>query len=262
MENNVSTNKLVIHCCHHKTGTMVMTKILHDVCKHFNLKLQSCSQKNLRTNTDVWIQHHSRIDFSIINRPIIGTHMIRNPYSIIISAYEYHKITTEKWANQKIKNLNNITYKEALNRFNKKDGIYFEMANKFFLESSRNTINDIYNWNYNMPNFLETKYEDLMTNFNETLTNMFKHYEFTVSMIDTALKIAEKHNINLKNPTLLKNSKHITNISIDLNIWKTYFTPELKRTFLKIYPRNIFSKIGYYNDLDDSEHTEKKNETN
>ena len=81
-------------------------------------------------------------------------------------------------------------------------------------------------------------------------------------MIDTALKISEKHNINLKNPTLLKNSKHITNKSIDLNIWKTYFTPELKRTFLKIYPRDIFSKIRYYNDLDNSEHTEKKNETN
>jgi len=41
------------------------------------------------------MENHSHIDFSKIHRPIIGSHMIRNPCGIINSAYEYHKITDE-----------------------------------------------------------------------------------------------------------------------------------------------------------------------
>jgi len=83
----------------------------------------------------------------------------------------------------------------VLNLLKEKDGIYFEMKNQLYKESSKNTIMDMYNWNYNMSNFLETKYEDLMSNFNGTITLIFKHYGFTPTMISTALKIAANHNI-------------------------------------------------------------------
>jgi len=240
--------KLIIHCCHHKTGTYVMMKILRDVCYHFKLKFQYCSQKKLKNDTDIWMENHSKIDFSKINRPIIGSHMIRNPCGIIISAYDYHKITDEPWANEKIEKVDNITYKNILNFLNEKEGIYFEMKNQLFRESSKNTIMDIYNWNYNMPNFLETKYEDLMSDFNGTLTRIFKHYGFTSTMITTALKIAGIHNIHNKDQIYLQNDIHITNKSFDLDKWKTYFSDsEVKSKFLGIYPRNLFSKIGYPN---------------
>lgn len=240
--------KLIIHCCHHKTGTYVMMKILRDVCLHFRLKFQYCSQNKLKNDTDIWMENHSKIDFSKINRQIIGSHMIRNPCGIIISAYEYHKITDEAWANQKIKKLNNITYKDALNLIQEKDGIYFEIKNQLFQESSRNTIMDIYNWNYNMLNFLETKYEDLMLDFNGTLTRIFTHYGFTSTMITTALKIAEIHNIQNMNQKYLESDNHITNKSMDLDKWKNYFNDsELKNKFWGIYPSNIFTKIGYPN---------------
>jgi hypothetical protein len=240
--------KLIIHCCHHKTGTYVMMKILRNVCNHFRLKFQYCSQKKLKNDTDIWMENHSKIDFSKINRPIIGSHMIRNPCGIIISAYEYHKITDEPWANEKIEKVDNMTYKNILNFLNEKKGIYFEMKNQLFRESSKNTIMDIYNWNYNMPNFLETKYEDLMSDFNGTLTRIFKHYGFTSTMITTALKIAAIHNIHNKDQIYLQNDIHITNKSFDLDKWKTYFSDsEVKSKFWGIYPRNLFSKIGYPN---------------
>ena len=225
-----------------------MMKILRDVCQHFRLKFQYCSQNKLKNDTDIWMENHSKIDFSKINRQIIGSHMIRNPCGIIISAYEYHKITDEAWANQKIKKLNNITYKDALNLIQEKDGIYFEIKNQLFQESSRNTIMDIYNWNYNMLNFLETKYEDLMLDFNGTLTRIFTHYGFTSTMITTALKIAEIHNIQNMNQKYLESDNHITNKSMDLDKWKNYFNDsELKNKFWGIYPSNIFTKIGYHN---------------
>ena len=133
---------------------------------------------------------------------------------------------------------------------NQKDGVYFEMKNQLFRESSKNTIMDIYNWNYTMPNFLETKYEDLMLDFNGTLTCIFKHYGFTSTMITTALKIAAIHNIHNKDQTYVQKNNHITNKSLDLDIWKTYFNDsELKHKFWGIYPSNIFTKIGYPNYL-------------
>ena len=240
--------KLIIHCCHHKTGTYVMMKILRDVCKHYKLKFQYCSQNKLREDTDIWMENHSHINFSKIHRPIIGTHMIRNPCGIIISAYEYHKITDEPWANNKIQKLENITYKNALNLLKEKDGIYFEMKNQLFQESSWNTIMDIYRWDYKRPNFLEVKYEDLMQDFNATLTQMFKQYGFTSTMIATALKIAANHNIQNMDQKYLKSDSHITNKSLDWEKWKTYFSDsELKNKFWGTYPPDIFTKIGYPN---------------
>jgi len=244
------TKKLIIHCCHHKTGTHVMKKILTDVCKHFKLKFQYCRQKKLRKDTDIWMEKHSNIDFNSIKRPIIGSHMIRNPCAIIISAYHYHKNTDEPWANEKNKELSDSSYRKVLNMLNENFGIHFEMKNTLYKESSKNTIMDIYNWNYNMPNFLETKFEDLMTNFNGTLTRIFKHYGFNQNMIEKALKIAANHNIQTKNHQFILKNKHITNKTFDREKWKKYFNnSELKKKFWVIYPPNLFSKIGYSNDL-------------
>ena len=238
--------KLIIHCCHHKTGTVVIEKILRNVCSHFGLKYQYCPQSKLEADTDVWMEHHSHIDFTTIRRPIIGTHMIRNPCAIIVSAYEYHKTTKEGWANRKIKKLDKMTYKDVLNSLSEKDGLIFEMKNTLYLESSKNTIMDMYNWDYENPNFMEFKYEDLMNNYNGTLANMFKHYGFTKDMIRTSLIIAAEYNIRKKDEKDLQKNGHITNKSIDLDKWKTYFNnPELIQKFRRIYPVDIFDKIGY-----------------
>ena len=112
------------------------------------------------------------------------------------------------------------------------------------------TVNETSFTASNMPNFLETKYEDLMTDFNGTLTRIFKYYCFTTSMINTALKIAGNHNINTKDQTALNNDNHITNKSLDLDKWKQFFSDsELKHKFWEVYPSNIFTKIGYTNYL-------------
>lgn len=237
---------LIIHCCHHKTGTVVIEKILRAVCNKFGIKYQYCSQDKLEETTDVWVEHHSKIDFSKINRPIIGTHMIRNPCAIIISAFEYHKKTIEPWANKKIPSYENKSYRNILNGLSKENGIIFEMKNKLYVESSRNTIMDIYYWDYFMPNFLELKYEDLMIDFNGVLKNMFKHYGFTREMIVIALEIAKPHNLRNKTENDLKKNGHITNKDIDLYKWKEYFLSDaIISKFLKTYPNDLFDKIGY-----------------
>jgi hypothetical protein len=248
------TKKLIIHCCHHKTGTVVMEKILRHFCHEKGLKYQYCGQRGLKPDTDVWIENHSHIDFSKIDRPIRGTHMIRHPCSIIVSAYEYHKITPERWTNRKIKKLEGTpSYKDILKKFNLTDGMKFEMSNSFFTESSQRTINDIYNWDYTRENFLELKYEHLMADYNTTIRNMFKFYGFPSEDIELAVKIAKKYNIRNKDFTDYK-TVHITNKKIDLDLWKKYFTKELVETFVETYPDDLFERLGYYTD-DIKKHT-------
>ena len=240
---------LIIHCCHHKTGTVVVEKILRTISTPLGLKYQYCPQSQLEPDTDIWLEHHSKIDFSQIDRPVIGSHMIRNPCAVIVSAYEYHKNTIEPWANRKIRSLNNVTYREILGKLNLEEGLYFEMKNDLYLESSKNTIMDIYNWDYRRPNFLEVKYEDLMTDFDGVLSNMFKHYGFTREMIDKSLDLASRYNLRNKKAEDLQNNKHVTNKNLDLDKWKEYFNnPELIKKFWKIYPEDIFQKIGYIDD--------------
>jgi len=175
--------------------------------------------------------------------------MIRNPCAIIISAYEYHKSTIEPWANRKIKALNNITYRGILNQLPEEEGIIFEMKNEYYLESSMNTIMDIYNWDYRRPEFLEVKYEDLMSNYDLTLSNMFKHYGWSREWIETGIRLAQPYNLRNKNKDELIKNKHVTNKNMDLNKWKEYFkNPNLASKFSKLYPDDIFQKIGYADD--------------
>ncbi len=44
---------LIIHCCHHKTGTVVIEKILRAVCNYFGIRYQYCSQDKLEPTTDM-----------------------------------------------------------------------------------------------------------------------------------------------------------------------------------------------------------------
>ena len=65
-------------------------------------------------------------------------------------------------------------------------------------------------------------------------------------MIHTALIIAAEYNIRKKDEKDLQKNVHITNKSIDLDKWKIYFNDlELIQKFRRIYPTEIFDKIGY-----------------
>ena len=237
---------LIVHCCHHKTGSVVLRKIINRIGKELDYKVQVCIQSQLKDDIDIWMENHSHINLKKINRPIIGTHMIRNPCAILASAYEYHKINKEPWAFKRLRKFNNLNYKEILNNLDFEDGFIFEMKNDFFLESSKNTIMDIYNWNYTKTNFLELKYENLMEDFDGTLTNMFKHFGMHEKKIKKMLKICQEYNLRKNKDSNIQKNIHVTNKNIDLNKWKKYFnTKKIYNNFIEIYPNDIFEKLGY-----------------
>ena len=181
-----------------------------------------------------------------------------------LEGHEYHKKTNESWVNRKIKSLGKQSYKEIMNSLSNENGLLFEMKNELYVESSRNTIMDIYNWDYYKPNFLELKFEDLMVDFDGTLRNMFKHYGFSRDMIEESIKLSQSHNIRNKSKSQINNNNHITNKSIDLDKWKKYFDSEkILNQFKKTYPKDLFEKLGYETqDLTILSNTLSKQESN
>jgi hypothetical protein len=53
-------------------------------------------------------------------------------------------------------------------------------------------------WDYDRPNFLELKYEDLIENEEAEFERLFAHYGFTDRAITSALQIAQRHSFKAK----------------------------------------------------------------
>lgn len=250
----INNKKLIIHCCHHKCGSHALLHILRDISVNFGLKFQYCDQNHLEPDTDIWMENHSHIDFSKITRPIVGTHMVRHPISVIYSAHKYHQKTLEPWANKKVKDLDDKSYREIMSELNEEDGLVFETKNEIFLESSRRTLRDMYIWDYYRPNFLEVRFEDMMSNFDDVLRNMFKFYGWSKKEIIKGLEIAQKHNLENQNNTNINSNDHITNKTLDWEKWREgYNSKRLLQTFKKNYPEDIFNTLGYGNDKETKE---------
>lgn len=108
-------------------------------------------------NFDIFFQDKSYFDFQNLSN-YKGLHIIRDPRDIIVSGCFYHQKSPEKWLHIKKSKFGGLTYQDKLNSYSSfDDQLIFEMEN-----SSRKTIQDIKNWNYNNLRFIEIKYEDLI----------------------------------------------------------------------------------------------------
>ncbi len=231
--------KIIVHGAHHKVGTHLMNKILQDVCKVSKLNFYKGTQVEVTSKTDVWLETHSKIDFKKLSlkRNYVGSHMIRDPRSIIISGYFFHKtVCVEDWV-LKPNFIENKNYKEHLNLLSLEDGISFEMNN-----CGRWNIMDMYNWNYNNGKILNIKYEDLLKNYDKTVRKILKHYG-TIN-IEACMKVVSNHDFN-KLGDMKRKIKHITNKEGDIELWKKYFTEKNIEEFKKIFPLDVFEKLGY-----------------
>lgn len=98
-------------------------------------------------------------------RAFRGVHLVRDPRDVIVSGYYSHKKThpIKEW-----KALADI--RESLNRVSMDEGLYLEID---FLEPH---FRDMYEWEYNHPDILELKYEDVT--MDPDLGRIFDHLGF------------------------------------------------------------------------------------
>ena len=149
----------------------------------FGLRFQACSQKRLRSRTDIFMQNHSKVDVDVLP-PYVGSHIIRDPRDMIVSGYFYHLWTTEQWAHLPRPEHGGRTYQEHLSSLDRHDGLLAEIQN------TAPRVRRMLEWDYHNPRFLELKYEDVIENEEAAFTAIFDKYGFDEKSIERSVQIA------------------------------------------------------------------------
>ncbi|WP_413167429.1 sulfotransferase family 2 domain-containing protein [Capilliphycus salinus ALCB114379] len=143
-------NQLIVHCSYHKVATTFFSGILRRVAKDYGWNFQKCKQQELHSETDIFFQQHSKVNFSQLPS-YVGSHIIRDPRDMIISGYFYHLWCSEEWCHKKKQEYGNKSYQELLNSLSKDEGIKAE------INRMANAIKNMVNWDYSNPNIVEIR---------------------------------------------------------------------------------------------------------
>jgi hypothetical protein len=263
-----SRKKLIVHCTHHKAGTVWLHRVLKSISNYYGLRLQHSNifddellplADELKPSTDIYFQPHSLVRTSILP-PFRGSHLIRDPRDIIISGYFYHLWTEEEWARTPIKGyfrypkhwpyfspeeFGNLSYQQYLNSLDEREGILVEIR-----RSAGYNIKHMAEWDYSNPDFIEVKYENLMTDWKSEFTNIFNHYEFNQKAIDISLEIADKYrfeNVAKRKVGEVNKKSHLR--SGKIGQWKKYFTDSHKVLFKDLFGDALI-RMGYESNND------------
>jgi hypothetical protein len=226
------TDPLIVHCCHHKVGTVWFRHVLTAVARHYGLRRHAGPQSGLGPEDGIFLEDHSRIDPSAL-RPFRGSHMIRDPRDVVVSAYFYHLRTTEPWAQEPQEEYGGLGYRAYLQQFGRHEGLLAEIR-----RSAPTVIADMTRWDYEDPRFLELRYEDLIADERTGFNRLFEFYGFTPWAVATSVKIAL--GFSLRNPR--KKSAHIR--SGQPNDWQQHFGPE-HRALFKQLTNDAAVTLGY-----------------
>ena len=238
-------NPVIIHRCYHKVGTVWFGRILMDVASHYQMRFRSSLKKaNIKKleqsrNAGVFLDIGTHVQLEKI-RPYVGSHMIRDPRDMVISAYHYHKWTKENWANIPRQQYGGLSYREYLNTLDRDDGLLEEINN------SAGWIRHMAEWRFDDPRILELKYEDVLANERESFARLYAHYGFREEAIETAVSLSMKYSIQaFSSRGGVGQGSHLR--SGRSREWDTAFNQEHRRVFKEMFP-GVPQLLGYESD--------------
>ncbi len=187
---------------------------------------------------------------------IKGSHVIRDPRDLVISSAFYHHICGEEWCQLAVERiLPPGTIEKLVRDFSMKEpgeGDSYQsylrkhnMEESFIIEMLRMTkvFKALKNWDYQNPDFIELRYEEIIGNEKETFARIFRHYEFPRSWIRTGTNFADLFSLGQKEG----NIKHVRSGKIAQ--WKEVFTPRMKDLF-KEYQGDLLIHLDYETGFD------------
>lgn len=144
---------------HHKCGTAWLSFVLKDISRLNGLRFHEtyASSDVIPDRTDICLisnADYARLPFIGAARPL---HVIRNPLSIIVSAYHSHRTThdTDGWPEL-------LHQRKLLQHCSVEHGMYLTLA---YLERGAGApLNDIARWQFGDTRITTVKFEDLVRN--------------------------------------------------------------------------------------------------
>ncbi len=173
---------------HHKTGTVWMRRVLHEIKRDQDVPLMQCHRagklkKAAKTGPQIIVNWESKFPAELRALPHARfLHMIRDPRDVLLSGMRYHRkapLGREKFLAEKRDDLGGLTYKDHLNALpTDMDRWQFEMHNKH-----AESLAEMLAWDRTGPNTVDVRYEDMIIDvdcvrFREILT------EFAIEGID------------------------------------------------------------------------------
>lgn len=240
---NANPHAPIIHRCYHKVGTVWFGRILRHIAAEFGLQFASTIRgetikayeaRVIRPDILLDLGSHINLEKLPLYR---GSHMVRDPRDLIVSAYFYHKWTNEKWANVPKAEYDGATYKEHLNRLPKDEGILLE------IHKSKYWVQHMAEWSFSDPCIMELRYEDLLLDEDAYFPALFKHYGLSDRATDKCVRIAKLYSFeNFKRKQKKGAISHLR--SGRAQEWQDHFNADHVSLFKSMHP-GVVPKLGY-----------------
>lgn len=235
-----------VHSCYHKCLTLYFDRVFRKLTRTIGLKYEYAPMAGkVRGDVDFCLFPHAELDWNEVPLQFRGTHIIRDPRDLLISAYHYHLRTDEEWCakpNPVHKKLPaDVSYQQHLQSLDTEDGILYELNNV-----SGGIITKMGRWPYEDARVLELRFEDMVGHEREHFAKIFQWYGLPDEHMDTALEIAESLSLK-KLPSNAEGLKHARKGS-RFGQWREFFTPRITEVFKERHGETLI-RLGYENDL-------------
>ncbi len=223
-----------------------MNRIFRIISKRLGLIFYNTKKVGIYDNSvpvndyHIIFQPHSYFNLNILPE-FKAMHLIRDPRDIAISGCFYHLHSNEILLHKPHPKLGGISYHDKINSLhNFDDKLLLEME-----QTAARTINNIINWNYNQPNCIEVKYEDIIDDVSlENFDKIFLFLGFNRRDYHILHKVVEANSL-FSNAVKAVEGTHVR--SGRAGQWKKYFKDIHKKRFLELFGDSLI-KLGYEKD--------------
>jgi len=243
-------DRLLFHSCYHKCLTFYFFNVYKTFAESRSMKLQYLhNDSQIMPDTDLLLDPHSRIKERQLLAGVVsyrGSHVIRDPRDLLISAYFYHLKTDEEWC-AKPNPVNatlpaDVSYQQHLRSLDLQQGLLFELNNV-----AGDSIARMTQWDYADPNILELRFEDILGAEMATFQRLFEWYGFATDMVKQAAAIAD--DLALKNADSGSAVLQHARAGSRIGQWRDFFGPAIKRTFKHRFGEALI-ELGYSDNPD------------
>ena len=172
---------LIVHCGHHRCGTVWFDRLFRRLAKATGLAYARGDHEHLRDGpVDILLDDHSSVAPARLP-PFRGSHIRRDPRDVLVSCYFYHLWADEPWLQEPRERHGGRSHQAALQAATRDEGLLLELE-----ASAGHQIAGMMAWALARHDFLEVTYEELVSDEAGAFARLFAHWDLEGDVRDAA----------------------------------------------------------------------------